>query len=126
MAIRTTAEAVAEIILLDDTVSVTPFIEIASSMVTSICVPLTYSAVELELIERWLSAHFYAVRESRVKTEKADVVSQTVQSKVDLGFNITHYGQQALLIDYKGGLAAVQARAASGKGTMASITHLGC
>jgi hypothetical protein len=57
--------------------------------------------------------------------EKADVVSEKKRSKVDLGFNLTHYGQMALRIDTEGNLAALDKRAKDGARSAASITFLG-
>ena len=125
MAIRTTDAAVAGIILIDVNISLTPFIEVASSIVDNVVVPLVYSAASLELIERWLSAHFYAVRDTRVEDEKAGPVSQSFQTEVDLGFNNTPYGQQAMLIDFKGGLAGLQRSTAKGLSRTLGVVYLG-
>ena len=59
MAVRTTAAAVQGIIEHDATIPLTPFIEAASALVTQCCTDLdtAYVAAQLELIERWLSAH---------------------------------------------------------------------
>lgn len=82
-------------------------------------------AVKLKEIERWLSAHYIAVRDMRSDTEKADVVSQKFQFKLGLNFNVTMFGQQALLLDETGTLAGLQAQA-EGKGTAtASLEALG-
>ncbi len=62
----------------------------------------------LKEIERWLSAHFIAIREPQAKSERAGDVAQTVQEKVDLYFAQTRYGQMALLLDTTGTLAELQ------------------
>ncbi len=67
----------------------------------------SYSNHRLELIERWLSAHFYAIFDPRSVMEKAGSVMQSIQSKVALGFNVTHYGQQAMRLDTQGALAVM-------------------
>ena len=76
MAVRTTFDAVALIAEVDTDVSadLAPFIETANYLVTQLCASATklvnevetpfYDDVALELIERWLSAHFYHVRKS--------------------------------------------------------------
>lgn len=91
----------------------TPFIETANVLVTKICgvndgngVPY-YTDSVLELIERWLSAHFYAVYRPRAEVEGVDNVIEHIETKLDIGFNVTRYGQQAMRIDYNGFLAAV-------------------
>ena len=58
-------------------------------------------------IERWLSAHFYHVAATRANREEAGSVAETKRSKVDLGLNLTHYGQHAMLLDVAGGLATL-------------------
>ena len=125
MAIRTTDTAVGKIIELNSSIDVTPFIEIASALVDSVCVPLTYTGTQLELIERWLSAHFYAIRDPRAKREKAGPVSQEVQSDVKAGLNVTHYGQMAMTADFKGGLASLDKSTQEGKSRTIGIQYLG-
>jgi len=108
MAYRTTAVAVKKIIETDDNIStdLEPFIEVANNVVTAHCTSGSLTAATLELVERWLSAHFYAIRDPRVESEKAGSVSQNLLGKVDLNLNQTRYGQQAMLIDGTGKLAA--------------------
>lgn len=104
MPIRTTPSAVSEIIETDVDISLTPFIETASALVDEICVPLGYDDARLELIERWLSAHFYAVRDMRLSGEGVGPIQANYQYRVDLRLQVTIYGQQALILDTKGGL----------------------
>lgn len=110
MAVRTTAEAVGKIIEVDDTIDLTPFIEVANQLVTDVCSDFEYAAAKLELIERWLSAHFYAIRDMRSADEGAGSVRQSYQYKVDLFLANTMYGQQAMMIDTEGGLRALNDR----------------
>lgn len=104
---RTTSDAVAAIIEVDASIPLAPFIETASSLVEEICAPadIGYTSERLELIERWLSAHFYAIRDPRTTNEKAGPVAATYESKVALHLDLTRYGQQAMLLDTNGGLA---------------------
>ena len=125
MALRTTDAAVKGIIEVDALISTVPFIEVANDLVTELCTSSSYTSTKLELIERWLSAHFYAIRDQRVDTEKAGSVSQKFQYKVDLNMFQTIYGQQAMLIDTAGNLAALNKRVTSGKKRTISITWLG-
>lgn len=117
MANRTTPSAVKKIIETDDTIStdLASFIETANQIVTDCCGGAGYTDAKLELIERWLSAHFYAIRDPRTSKEGAGSVNATYRSKVDLNLALTHYGQQAMLIDTEGGLAALNGRATKGK-----------
>jgi hypothetical protein len=125
MAIRTTDTAVGLIIEVDEDIPLDPFIESASALVDEVCVPLGYTDARLELIERWLSAHLYATRDPRAVSEAAGSVSTTYQSKVDLGFNNSHYGQMAMRMDTKGGLALLDARIKTGLLTVPIIWWLG-
>lgn len=101
---RTTSELVGGIIEVDDSISLEPFIATATSLVDRIATPSELSASDLELVERWLSAHFYAMRDPRPTSEKAGPVAEDYQSAVALGLNASHYGQQAMLLDTSGTL----------------------
>jgi hypothetical protein len=112
---RTTSDLVEAIIDTDVDISLDPFIDAANYLVTTVCgvIPLggySYTPADLELIERWLAAHMYAVRESRPQRQRAGTLTEEVQSKVDLGLSVTHYGQQAMVLDVNGGLAALNAK----------------
>lgn len=123
---RTDATAVGKIIEVQSGDDIAPFIEAANMLVTQCCASDTdYDSTKLELIERWLSAHFYAVRNPRATMEKAGDVSETLQSKVDLGLNVTHYGQMAMRLDYKGGLANLENSTKKGFRRKVGITYLG-
>jgi len=108
---RTTSAAVAGILLsdLNSADVLTPFIEAANDLVTNVCVPLTYTATTLELIERWLAAHFYCIAKPQLEFEKVSEAVEKPQAKIDLHLNQTRYGQQAMSLDYKGGLANLNA-----------------
>ena len=127
MAYRTTDAAVKLIIEVDINISTTSFIEAANALVTQCCTNLTtdYTDAHLELIERWLSAHMYTNRDMRASEERAGDVSQRLQSKVDLGFDTSHYGQMAMRLDYQGGLAALNEKIKKGQRATVSLTYLG-
>lgn len=128
MAIRTSKANIEEIIELDaeiipDDPAMLPFITVANELVTEACTgdegPTTdYSAARLELIERWLAAHFYTNRDPRAVNEKAGTVGAAFQSKVDLGFSTSHYGQTAMRLDTNGGLAKINEDTKKGKPTV--------
>lgn len=114
MAVRTTSAAVTGILEESPSLTLTPFIETASYLVDKCCATATntdgtdyYTATDLELIERWLSAHFYHIAATRANRERAGSVSEEKRSKVEVRLEVTHYGQQALLLDVAGGLAAL-------------------
>lgn len=111
-----TTEAAVEDLLADDYDSAVAFtlaqaIEVANELVEEICAPVaSYSASRLEKIERYLAAHFWQISKPRVQTEgfgQGDL-ENTIQSKIDLGLFLTHYGQKAAFLDTAGGLARLQ------------------
>lgn len=104
---RTTAALVAAICEADDGDDLAPFILTANELVTELCVPAGYSTTRLELIERWLAAHFYRVDIANSLSETTGPLQDTIESKVDLGLNVTRWGQQAMILDTAGKLAAV-------------------
>jgi len=104
---RTTSGQVADIIEVDASIGLEPFMMIANELVTEVCTDKGYTDSRLELIERWLSAHFYTNRDPRAVNEKAGPVGVTYQSEVALNLNTSHYGQTAMLLDTAGGLAAL-------------------
>jgi hypothetical protein len=130
---RTTRAEVAEIIELDseiipDDAAMAPFILTANLLVTEACVtngPTTaYTDERLELIERYLTAHLYTLRDPRAVNEKAGPVGATYQSRVDLGFDTSHYGQTAMRLDTNGGLALINSDSKKGKPRV-GVTWLG-
>ncbi len=67
----------------------------------------------LKEIERWLAAHFLAIRDQRVQKESVGGEwSAEYQGKTDMGLKSTTYGQQALALDTSGKLAALGQKAA--------------
>lgn len=121
---RTTDELVAGIIEVDEDIDLTPFIETAAELVTEVCEPEGYSESRLELIERWLSAHFYSIRDPRVVQEAAGPVQASYQNKVGLNLSNSHYGQQAMMLDTAGGLRVLSETKATKK-LVPGVTWLG-
>lgn len=122
---RTTQENVELIIEVDSGDDLTPFIAVANDMVTTLCTNSDYGTDKLELIERWLSAHFYTNYKPRAKMEKAGSVSETKQDKVDLGLNSSFYGQTAMQLDTAGNLAAHNRSTQAGNATEPAFIFLG-
>jgi len=141
---RTTPQLVAEIIETDPNIvgptlaGLAPFIDAANNIVTKVCVPQPttvetiqpspYDAVTLELIERWLAAHFYAVRDfsNQVVAESAGDTSQTFMNfGPGRGLYMTRWGSQAMFLDYQGYLAAQQKRQELGTAPRPGIHALG-
>ena len=132
MAVRTNATNIKAIIEVDTSIiaadsDLDPFITTANELVTEVCTGTkngptpAYTVARLELIERWLSAHFYAIRDPRSKSEKAGSVAVTYQGKTDLNLSLTHYGQQSMMLDTNGGLSRLD----KGKGLAATVLWLG-
>lgn len=107
MAIRTTDEAVGGIIEVDEDIPLTPFIETANNLVDRVCLESDYSDATLELIERWLSAHFYATRDPRTNREEVKGIVEAFEGSTKIGLSNTRYGQQAMLLDTAGNLKAL-------------------
>ncbi len=110
---RTTDAKVREVLDEDNaSILMTPFIEVANNLVTDYIVTecgASYSATKLELIERWLSAHFYSVSDRRLASEITGRAEGVYQGKTNMGFDATLYGQQAKIIDTDGCLAKLDA-----------------
>lgn len=110
MANRTNEDLVASIIDVGQADDVNPYITTANQFVTELCTTSGYDTTRLELIERWLAAHFFDVNRGRaIRGAVYPGPSEDYEPvKVDLFFNNTKYGQQAVLLDTAGNLAALQ------------------
>lgn len=102
MSNRVTAAEVTAIIE-TDIADISPFITAANLIVTEHS--STLDDTTAKEVERWLSAHMVAIRDMRVSSEKAGSVGQNFQHKLEVGLQVTMYGQQALALDSSGGLA---------------------
>ena len=125
MAVRTTASDVGDIVKVKSGDDLTPFIEAANAIVTQHCTNTAFTAIQLELIERWLSAHFYLIYNPARLNERASVVSKQIESRVDLGFDVTRHGQMAMRLDWSGALSALNEQAKKGGQITAGMTWLG-
>lgn len=129
MTVRTTDILIGEILDLDSGVNLSAFITAANMLVTRCCtgssVNTEYTVDELTVIETWLAAHLYTVKEQLIDSEKAGSVSQKFQYKIDLGFASSRYGQTAMQLDWQGGLAALNEQMKKGKGSRPGVVWLG-
>ncbi len=125
MPIRTSKSEVGRIIEVDDTINISPYIEAASELVTEACGELGYTDERLRLIEMWLSAHMYTIRDPRSQSEGAGGVSVSYQGQTGMYFDSSIYGQNALLMDTKGGLAKLQAETKDGKTNKIGLDFMG-
>lgn len=114
---RTTEDAVARICEVEDEDLdlLTDFIDIANELVTELPAAVMQedgvtpflSSLRLEKIERYLAAHFYCILKPRSTVEQADLTQVNYETnKVDFSLRLTRYGQQAMLLDTTGSLAA--------------------
>jgi len=102
----------------------TPFIDAASSLVDALCAPLAYTEEHLIKIETWLAAHFYKVVKRQEIREEVGAVRVTYEGKVDLRLQVTEFGQQALVLDYLGGLSKAN-NAANKPRVQVGLSYLG-
>lgn len=116
---RTTSDLVKGILLKDYNTrtnpDLTPFIDTASAIVTRLSVAaadkgLTLSTTELELIERWISAHSYCLSDKAYESNKTLDAEARYQGKTKTGLDATLYGQMALNLDWTNTLANLSER----------------
>lgn len=124
---RIVAQDVINILDFDPSITnLDPFIAAAEELVTEICVPAAYSVNRLAIIEAWLAAHFVAIRDPRYQSEGIGAANASYLQQGGLNLSQTPYGQQALILDTKGGLAKLDKHISQGKRAVAGIVHLGC
>lgn len=110
MAIRTNEDAVKETLLGDyDTkknYSLMPFIETASVIVDQMAEVATesetpYSDSMLEILERWLAAHFYVQGDPSYTARSTLGASGSYTGQFAMGLDNSRYGQQFRFLDYR-------------------------
>jgi hypothetical protein len=113
---RTTSNAVKSILLEDydseAEPSLTPFIDTANALTSRLATKAAASGeilttAELELVERWLAAHFYVVSDSKYAENTTADAEAVYQGKTEMGLEASTYGQQALALDWTGVLVAL-------------------
>lgn len=128
MAVRTNPESVKAILAnnYDQSIGLEPFIDSASSIVDwleSVDVDSELSATKLELIERWIAAHCYALTDQVPQTESKGKASATYQGQTGMALNATRYGQMALTLDITGRLAKLGKEHNRAKITWLGVAH---
>lgn len=114
---RTTVIAVKNLLLDNyDKVSnpppdLTGFIDSASALVDQVVSSatsrgITLTTTLLEIIERWLAAHYYAQADPLYMSKSTQGASGSFMGQSALGLDSTRYGQQAKRLDISGSLAA--------------------
>lgn len=100
--------------------AILPYIESASAMVDDVVACMVaaeitaHPAERLELIERWLAAHFYKMSDQQFASSAADGASASYRPQGGLGLDGSTYGQHAKRLDSSGCLASVDADPAAG------------
>lgn len=122
----TTVDAVAKIIDYDTTLitSITSFINDASDLVEAV-IGSSLNDTMKEKVERYLAAHFIAITDPRIDSEKVKTLSTTYQFKLSDGLGITHYGTMAMAFDTSGKLSAWNQNVVKGNLQTPSVTWLG-
>lgn len=109
MSVRTTESHVVSILgehyNTSSKIDLQPFIDTATVLVDRIesaDVSSEMSDAALELVERYLAAHFYAHSDPIAQSRSTGRASGQFQGRTDLGFNATLYGQTAMRLDATG------------------------
>lgn len=117
---RTTSALVEAIVDINPGLDLTPYIVAANQITTGVCTyqtpkhpcpgrPIPYTdgfiGSQMEIIERWLAAHFYGVYDALLSASRALDASVQFQFKIAYDLRNTRYGQQAIMLDFQGNLA---------------------
>jgi hypothetical protein len=131
MAIRTTADNVKAILVnhydLSNSPDLTAFIATANVLTDQVDACDTNNsldATELELIERYLAAHFYAHSDQIAQSKTTGDASTSFQGTTGKGLDSTQYGQTAMLLDETGCLTRKNTQMIEGK-KRATVTWMG-
>lgn len=111
---------------IDDNIDLSPFIALANQLVTDVCGPLItgmdsqgnkvtvdssytdgFIGSKMELIERWLAAHFYTIYDNQLAEARAGSVGARFSQLIGFGLKLTQFGSSAMLADTSGRLAAL-------------------
>lgn len=110
MAWRVTEEDVRDIVETDEALSIAPFLNAATALTDYVSaqdsLSLLNSALLVE-IEKYLAAHFYALRDPQYSEKKTGDASAVFQGKTAMGLDSTHWGQAAKNLDVTGTLATL-------------------
>lgn len=110
MAVRTSKTKVAEIVAVESSISVTPFIRAANLLtdeVDSADTGNTLSADLLTEIETYLAAHFYTFRDQQYESKTTGRASAKFQGQTGKGLDSSFYGQTAKMLDTTGYLKSL-------------------
>lgn len=102
---RVTQAEVEEIIDNPDSIAMDAFITAANLLVTEKLGSAGLSAALLKEIERWLAAHFFAIRDPRAKREEVGRSEIWYEGSWGRRLEFTRWGQQVMVLDPTGTLA---------------------
>ena len=122
---RATDADVEAVIEVDADISLTPFITVANELVTELCTDSDYTDERLVIIETWLAAHCYSVRDKAIAQERASSVQVQYQTKIGMFLAETTHGQMAMTIDSAGNLAALSKRMEDGEPATIQFSWMG-
>lgn len=100
--------------ILDTTLTaseIDPFLAAAQGIVTDLLED-DYEDARLTEIERWLAAHFAAIRDKRVSEEAVGTSQFKYEGKTGMNLDFTRYGQQVQILEHQGILARAGERPA--------------
>lgn len=94
----------------DGSTDLTPFIDTAAGVITRLAskdVDGELTSANLEIIERWLAAHYYAQADPILQSKSVGKSSGVFEGQTAMGLRNTRYGQQAIALDWTGYLAKI-------------------
>lgn len=127
---RTTESKVRAVIATDADIDLTEMINVANVLTTRMdsnatAKGYTLSADELEVIETYLAAHFYALRDLQPIKEREGRSSIDYMGKTGYGLEATLWGQQALALDVSGSLGSFSGSQNVGNNNSVGLVWLG-
>lgn len=124
---RTRDDEVEQLIEVDDAINLSSFIDTASALVDRVDAysPGLMSTKTLTLLEAWLAAHFYALRDQQYSSRSTQGASGSFQGQTGMGLTSTFYGQTAMRLDASGLLAKMDKEAIEGGKRKIKVGWLG-
>ncbi|KKN70646.1 hypothetical protein LCGC14_0429190 [marine sediment metagenome] len=110
MAWRVTEEDVRGIVDTDEAISIAPFLNIATALTDHVSAQDSGGVLNAALlveIEKWLAAHFYAIKDPQYIEKKTEDASAKFQGQTAMALDSTYWGQTAKQLDVSGTLAAL-------------------
>ena len=120
MAIRTSPTDVQDTLmdLYDGSADLTGFIAAGNSLTNKVATNDTDSLLDsddLELIERYLAAHFYGVSDQVPQSKGTGRANASFRGQTAMGLEFTQFGQMAMTLDVTGYLSKLNKQSKEGK-----------